>query len=588
MERKRLCLGLIATAVLAVVFLPGCDSDSGGGSSCSPTICPGDARWVSLYPPLGGSTYYAMGGSSDDNIFVGGDRGSAARYDGSEWRSIDISTSNSVQDFWGTGPDNMYAVTGTRSIYHFDGSGWSIELLERDFYSVAIWGSSASDIWVVGSGYEIAHFDGTEWEYFGLGDYYNLYDVWGAAYNDIYTVGYNGVVFHYNGSAWSPMSSGTTEQLNAVWGSDDEHIYACGYSGTVRFCNGTSWSTVTDPVFGTNYMDAVGGRAWNDVYIMSYYYLYHFDGSSWTDIYNNVGSSQYCMYVGSAAVYTAGSSGYISAYDGADWELEVGGFPYFYDVWTQDKSTAVAVGRDGAIYHYSGGAWGDSSIATSSDFQGIDGTGSNLYAVGSGGMVYHYDGSSWSEVGHGQGSAGLYDVFVIGDHVFAAGNSGYVYHYDGSTWETFTPVVSVTLLSIHGTAVDDVYAVGNDGTAIYYNGTDWVEMDTGFEELDLEGVWASSSGNVFACGDNGLILKYDGSSWNTIGSDYYSRFNDVSGAGGDDVYFAGSGTVVHYDGSELMDMHQNLTWNTLYGIDCSSTANIFVVGYNGTVIQYRD
>ncbi len=79
------------------------------------------------------------------------------------------------------------------------------------------------------------------------------------------------------------------------------------------------------------------------------------------------------------------------------------------------------------------------------------------------------------------------------------------------------------------------------------NAQSWVPMTSGTTE-DLNDVWMHSPTLAYAVGDAGTVLQYDGTSWQPLDLGTTSNLLAVWGTGPNDVFVAGIGIVLRYDG----------------------------------------
>ncbi len=160
----------------------------------------------------------SLWGEDSSDVYMVGDNGSIAHYNGSVWQKIESGTTLPVQDIWGglnpkTGQteviavaSNFYALPTGKKLLQVQGltatplpdSGLSTIL-------TGLWFSPGEKYYVVGDGlYDKGDFtSSTPWSLLneGLTNYYTE-AVRGSAANDVFVVGHFGTVLHYNGSTW--------------------------------------------------------------------------------------------------------------------------------------------------------------------------------------------------------------------------------------------------------------------------------------------------------------------------------------------------------------------------------------------------
>ncbi len=150
-------------------------------------------------------------GTSIDNLYFAGRKGTIVHYDGSSWRRIESGTEERGNDVWGyVHPDGNYSVffafsdsykPGRHVLLTLD-NGNSLESLDwpDSVYIESIWTDSPRYLFACGSGV---------WQRGPLGwrKYQNLPNVFrerirGSGVNNILVVGHYGQILHYNGKDW--------------------------------------------------------------------------------------------------------------------------------------------------------------------------------------------------------------------------------------------------------------------------------------------------------------------------------------------------------------------------------------------------
>jgi len=167
-----------------------------------------------------------MWGTSSANLYIVGDGGSIAHYDGSSWTKVESGTSLDFQDIYGandsqTNQTEILAVASELDINHGNkivsiqgttavpinssGLSWSI---------VGVWFVTDEEYYIVGDGIGQKHSlqDTSPWTVYptaALAKYYSE-SIRGNAINDIIIVGAYGDILHYNGSTWKDYSDQTS------------------------------------------------------------------------------------------------------------------------------------------------------------------------------------------------------------------------------------------------------------------------------------------------------------------------------------------------------------------------------------------
>ena len=63
-------------------------------------------------------------GTSDENIYIVGDKGVVLRWDGSQWNRMEPCREEYFAKVRGLGPDHVYAVGENGCVIKFDGNKW--------------------------------------------------------------------------------------------------------------------------------------------------------------------------------------------------------------------------------------------------------------------------------------------------------------------------------------------------------------------------------------------------------------------------------------------------------------------------------
>jgi hypothetical protein len=209
---------------------------------------------------------------------------------------------------------------------------------------------------------------------------------------------------------------------------------------------------------------------------------------------------------------------------------------------------------------------------------------------------------------------------------FAVGPAGTIIRFNGTVWSTQTSGTGEDLRSVWGTGDNNMYAVGDAGTILRYNGTTWTGM-TSTTPDDLSAIWGTSGANIWAAGDDGTTVRFNGTTWTVVANPSTSvlSYFTIHGTGPNDVYVAGWGELMHFDGTswsivtpDIVDvayemwvfsgnniLHTGLLvgsltrWdgstfvpedagiaNRTGGVYAASASEIYVVGYGGLIVVF--
>jgi hypothetical protein len=174
-------------------------------------------RETSIDPVFIGVGINKMWGNTD-GMYVVGNNGFIAHYNGSSWTKIESGTSLDVYDIYGAG-GNIYAVAAKqlvsydKTILHIQGNSVSPVSTDSIPYSInGIWFVPGLEYFVVGSGMyvkqNIQSPSPWQWLHPGITNYY-ITGISGNDVNDIMVCGAYGEVLHYNGGSWKSYISET-------------------------------------------------------------------------------------------------------------------------------------------------------------------------------------------------------------------------------------------------------------------------------------------------------------------------------------------------------------------------------------------
>jgi hypothetical protein len=184
--------------------------------------------------PGGTETFWWVGGSAADDVWMVGEEGRIAHWDGSEFVEHESGVTATLWGVWAASPSDAWIVGGTPGggtespndiLLHWDGAAWTPvtlpgEPLGRSLFKV--WGTSSEDLYLVGEAGTIWHKSGAEWALvtevveadppLATG---TLFTVSGCSATDVYAVG-NFDVLHYDGASWSRADATLTGGVNGV------------------------------------------------------------------------------------------------------------------------------------------------------------------------------------------------------------------------------------------------------------------------------------------------------------------------------------------------------------------------------------
>jgi photosystem II stability/assembly factor-like uncharacterized protein len=142
-----------------------------------------------------------------------------------------------------------------------------------------------------------------------------------------------------------------------------------------------------------------------------------------------------------------------------------------------------AVGENGTIFHYFGGAWNSFTSPVKTALRSVFMVSpTEGWAVGDGGIIIHYSTGIWSgPVSPGTTSNNLFSVFMVSStEGWAFGAKGSILHYSGGTWtllpSNLVPTSPVSLLNFNAgffNGASDGWVVGTDGVIVHFDGVNY-------------------------------------------------------------------------------------------------------------------
>jgi len=473
-----------------------CAAPQSGQSCSSDCVC-----WSNPLP-LGGriNGFFA---TADNNVWAAGADGQLLHYDGSEW-SVHLWGGPDYLDVAERTEDEIYLLTLT-SIYRWNPL---IPLLSEDLHTAT---AEYKDMDVDSAG--------------------NLYVL--QANNDATTT-----VHKRSDADWSLIADqeDTNGFTTGIYAKDPTHIYVCGFD--VYFYNGSTWNSLVKPVTSA-FSRIFGIKSSNDVYTLSQYFVYHYNGTIW-DTPINVGTE----------------------------------LTQPLDIWGTAANNLYVVGKDlagfdGVAYRYNGTIWSPLTIEPTSEIthRVLGSSATQIFVASETGWLWKGSGASFSALTEKVVAEPFeWTATVAGTEAWAGGADGLLWRNTGSVWEEVTPNPALLLpgtthykaawgdvtgvlhlatdqntMARYDTAdqswskidapfdVDTIVAMGKDEvytgpTGHVWNGAtfDPLAWGAGTSARTLEELWAADDGTVFGVGPDG-VLKLNGS---TLGLEF-----DVGGAG---------------------------------------------------------
>ncbi|WP_394821710.1 hypothetical protein [Pendulispora albinea] len=592
--------------------LVGCSSEStagaGSGSDGGPSdglvdkdgraeplvheTCTADG-WCWVNPSVPNVSLSGIWGSSPDDVWMSGERGTLLHWDGSRLRSFDGGTSEKILAVWGFGRNDVWAVGTAGTILHWTGSAWSTAPSPTTARLQSIWGSAPDDIWAAGPKI-LLHYDGKQWTVDPSGNAAELYHLQGRGKNDILAIGtyptggYDNHVLHWDGTRWWPK----WPVIRAFFGASAADVWAVGSGGSTQRRTSGTWKDVAS---ATRYpLQAGWASAPNDVWaVAAKGTIVHFDGSAWSAAAVPTTKDLYGIWGTSANnVWAVGDNTTLLHWNGSSWTLtplpkppSLEGYAIYSISGSSADNIWAAAGYNGYL-HFNGSAWSWSSASAPQTvwIRGRDEGWACCETGYAGHMTY-----SMSRLVNGKWVSTENDIPVSqfwgasANDIWAAGASNA--HYDGTKWSFDTGWRDVrTPYSVWGTSAADIWVGGTVGGIARRQGTGWqMEVPNGPESL-ASYVYEISPANKWGI-ESGRIARWDGTAWKAAIPPYAS-YSALWGASPTDLWAVGRGTILRFDEAHQQTMESRVTSETLFGAHVNGPNDILFVGAKGTVVRW--
>lgn len=177
-----------------------------------------------------------MWGTSSDDMYVVGNEGLIAHYNGLDWQRIETGTDNIINDIYGIGDTAIATVSdkydfGEFKILIIDGLIVDDKNLIWPYSNkppYSVWFNNNNKIWVCGAG--LHYYINNAWiEYKSIPTSSFLNRVRGAQINDVYIAGDFGFLGHFNGKTWCDYSDYTSNGIFESLDYKNGIVVAVGY-----------------------------------------------------------------------------------------------------------------------------------------------------------------------------------------------------------------------------------------------------------------------------------------------------------------------------------------------------------------------
>ena len=272
---------------------------------------------------------------------------------------------------------------------------------------------------------------------------------------------------------WGVQATISGSNLYGIDVLNENFAVAVGESGKVYFYDGSIWSE--QETMATETLRGVAVISETDIYVVGDEGVIHYNGTIWNQPAGGAPTTLcYCIeYASASDVWIGADNGAVWHYNGTNWiETSMGGSSYISDIQIDNSESGWAI-NEGEVYRFNGVAW---SLVT--DFpsysHGVQVINSNDiwvvrdHSLNNVGGIMHWDGSNIS-----YGGAASADYFAVGGEspsdVWFLGESGHIRHWDGDAVTDYVSPTTRDLNAIKMISVEDGWAVGNNGVVLRYH-----------------------------------------------------------------------------------------------------------------------
>ena len=466
-----------------------------------------------------------------------------------------------------------------------------------------VWSSAPNDLFAVGGAGAILRYDGARWQRMMGGPIEMLASIDGAGPEEMVIVGQGGLSLRGPKGGWTRHETGVTADLESVWVHGPSLALAVGLEGTALRWDGGGWQTMETPSVAG--LHGVDGSAPNDALAVGEAgTVIVFDGAAWrmSAATGTTGSALFGVWRGGPGnSWIVGDASTILRETARDvWQsIDPGTSEGLRAVIGFANGTALAAGLGGRwVWIGADGTTATGFVPGGATVFALDGTGPNdVWAVGLDGSLSHWNGGAWSaqlpivEVP----IRGVYAVAA--DDVWAVAEGGLIFRFDGEEWTVVRSTTTATLRDVWSAGPSRAVAVGARATILHFDGINWLQhfiepveipdSDPWIIDVPLHAVWGTAADDIWAAGGSGVLVHWDGETWTYTQSMDERRRTlwSLWGRAADDIWAVGAeGAILHYDGTRW-DVQETNSIATLFGV-WGIGHRTWAVGSLGTILQH--
>ncbi len=251
---------------------------------------------------------------SDNDMWIVGDAGFIAHFDGTSWTTLDAGVTSNLNDVFFVDANNGWIVGDDATVLYYDGTTFTNMNtgVEKDFYAVSFVNENRG--WIAAESGIVVEYNAGNWIADTMSQNQNVYSIFAVSENSVFAGAKKGYVFHFDGTAWDETQFSTKKDVFDMWFTDANNGWAVCKSGKIYYFDGTEWTAqptgITKDLFGVSFQGNTG--------------------------------------------YAVGKSGYMLRYTNGEWATVASGTAaYLNDIFFNGE-TGIVVGNDGTLLEKAG------------------------------------------------------------------------------------------------------------------------------------------------------------------------------------------------------------------------------------------
>lgn len=476
------------------------------------------------------------------------------------------------------GERTAWAVGGAGTILRWYGSFWAPVPTGSAVTLRAVWAAPGREDevgWAVGDS-QVLRLQEGRWRVHGSAPAQPLNGVWGRGADDVWMVGDHGLVLHWDGAALEPVPFPRDAALTTVWGAGDD-LWVSGLERTLARRRGGEWQLmdVSSAPVGTFQGGAdLGG---GDVLVAggdqsglfgstrNAGVLLRGRGDTLSEILRTPAALSTVWADGGGGAWIGGQGGYLWRYERGQVTRAASHLSTYVnltEVHGARGNDVWAVGSAGTILHWDGSTWSSSIAAEPAPVVQLLGRSpQDLLALLKDGVVMERVGGAWRRLPRTALPGPLSGTYARGPTELFAVSGLYLWRWrfagDASIpTGVYGPGGSVTPLRAVGGRGDTLWVVDAVGSVLRCDARvelpPCVALPPPPSAMAIRAIHADSEDSAWLVGQEGVIVRCRG-----MRCDLFEQLpfkpgfglGAIWGAAPDDIWAAGNGAVVHWDGA---------------------------------------